>query len=123
MTRDTVQEARPSLVGILDPRAHQAALDEVLFGIEEEGISWVIRQESCEDVRATAYVAAQESRLAVGFAADARLLVLHQRNLPPHKPFLTLENYATYAAEQLKDFGCNAARLFKGQPLKECGNE
>ena len=91
--------------------AYTNAWDEVLFGIEEEGIPFSIQQIH------SAWQAARQSPLLVGIACDREKLIVHYKNLPASAPLFTLmyqqDNYAR------RSIGNNAARLVKGIPFRE----
>lgn len=55
---------------------------EVLLGIEEEGIPFVIQTQTDGDVTHCAWQAARRSPLLVGIACDKEKLVVHYKNLP-----------------------------------------
>lgn len=90
---------------------------EVLLGIEEEGIPFVIQPQSVGDVVHSAWQAACLSPLLVGIACDREKLVVHYKNLPTSAPLFTL----TYRQNSLdrRSTGNNAARLVKGIPFRD----
>lgn len=90
---------------------------EVLLGIEEEGIPFVIQRQSAGDVVQSAWQAARLSPLLVGIACDKETLVVHYKNLPTSAPLFTL----TYHQNSLdrRSTGNNAARLVKGIPFRD----
>lgn len=94
-----------------------AVWQEVLLGIEEEGIPFVIQQQSAGEVVECAWQAARQSPLLVGIACDAEKLVVHYKNLPTSAPLFTL----TYRQNSLdrRSTGNNAARLVKGIPFRD----
>ena len=89
---------------------------EVLWGIEEEGIPWRWQSSQEEDVTASAWRAAHHSALLVGIACDPQRLVIHYRNLPASAPLFTLMQQAEPQARRRA--GSNAARLVKGIPFR-----
>jgi len=90
---------------------------EVLLGIEEEGIPFVIQRQRDGDVVQSAWQAARQSPLLVGIACDRETLVVHYKNLPTSAPLFTL----TYRQNSLdrRSTGNNAARLVKGVPFRD----
>ena len=55
---------------------------EVLLGIEEEGIPFLLQHHPAGDVVDSAWQAARSSPLLVGIACDRHTLVVHYKNLP-----------------------------------------
>jgi hypothetical protein len=90
---------------------------EVLLGIEEEGIPFVIQNQAAGDVVQSAWQAARQSPLLVGIACNEETLVVHYKNLPTSAPLFTL----TYHQNSLdrRSTGNNAARLVKGIPFRD----
>jgi len=91
---------------------------QVLYGIEEEGIPFLIEQNTNIDVVNAAYAAAQRSPLLVGMACTREEIVVHFKNLQPSNPLFRLAKPLEQKAEHLRDLGNNAARLVKGLPFK-----
>ncbi|BAT44060.1 propanediol dehydratase [Escherichia albertii] len=91
--------------------------NEVLLGIEEEGIPFHIQQIPSGEVIDSAWQAARQSPLLVGIACDREKLIVHYKNLPASAPLFTLmyqqDNHAR------RSIGNNAARLVKGIPFRE----
>ena len=91
--------------------------NEVLLGIEEEGIPFHIQQIPSGEVIDRAWQAARQSPLLVGIACDREKLIVHYKNLPTSAPLFTLmyqqDNHAR------RSIGNNAARLVKGIPFRE----
>ena len=92
--------------------------NDVLLGIEEEGIPFVIQENHSADVIHNAWLAACQSPLLVGIGCSREKLVVHYKNLPASAPLFTLmyqqDNHAR------RSIGNNAARLVKGIPFREC---
>ncbi|AAZ88720.1 glycerol dehydratase reactivase beta/small subunit family protein [Shigella sonnei] len=91
--------------------------DEVLLGIEEEGIPFRIQHIPSGEVIDSAWLAARQSPLLVGIACDREELIVHYKNLPASAPLFTL----TYQQDNhtRRSIGTNAARLVKGIPFRE----
>ena len=91
--------------------------NEVLLGIEEEGIPFLIQHIPTGEVIDSAWLAARQSPLLVGIACDREKLIVHYKNLPASAPLFTLmyqqDNHAR------RSIGNNAARLVKGIPFRE----
>jgi Dehydratase medium subunit. len=92
--------------------------NDVLLGIEEEGIPFAIRDSFSGDVIQSAWQAACQSPLLVGIACDKQTLVVHYKNLPTSAPLFTLTYQQNSHAQ--RSIGNNAARLVKGIPFREC---
>ncbi len=91
-------------------------LQQLQYGLEEEGIPWVLDTKSGSNALDLAWEAAEASRLSVGIGLDGVGLVLHFSKLPKDKPLFQLP--AKYTAVQARILGANAARLVKKLPLK-----
>lgn len=97
---------------------HSLALwQEVLLGIEEEGIPFSIREQPADSLAQCAWQAAQHSPLLVGIACDESTLVVHYKNLPVPAPLFTLAQNQSHLAH--RHTGNNAARLVKGLPFRD----
>jgi len=119
-TRDTRETDQKPCILIFAPEsfAYQAMLDQVKLGVEEEGVP--CRVELLAPGTATSAddygnVAASASRLDVGVGFDNHGRAALNVGLMK-KPLFYLE--AGSAPADLRDLGCNAARLVKGMPLK-----
>lgn len=94
----------------------QTLWQEVLWGIEEEGIPWRWQPATDGDVVNSAWQAANQSALLVGIACDSQTLVIHYRNLPASSALFTLMQHEENPAQRRA--GSNAARLVKGIPFR-----
>lgn len=63
---------------------------DVLLGIEEEGIPFVLQPRTGGDLVHHAWQAAQRSPLLVGIACDREQLIVHYKNLPASTPLFSL---------------------------------
>lgn len=92
--------------------------NDVLLGIEEEGIPFVVQESHSADIIHSAWLAACQSPLLVGIGCNREQLVVHYKNLPTSAPLFTL----TYQKDShaRRRIGNNAARLVKGIPFREC---
>lgn len=97
-------------------------LHQMLWGIEEEGIPFKTTEKQITDIRKEAHNAASLSPLAVGIACTHQEIVVHSRNLTPENPLFQVSLHTLGAQgelySQLRNLGCNAARLVKGLPFK-----
>ncbi|MEI6858520.1 MAG: glycerol dehydratase reactivase beta/small subunit family protein [Shewanella sp.] len=113
-------ESKPSILISMESAELPEVWQEVLFGIEEEGIPYKLLNESnTDDVISRAYSAAQTSALAVGIACTSNKMVIHHKNLPEQQPLFNMEASALTDKLALRDLGNNAARLIKGIPFKQ----
>ncbi|STT56397.1 propanediol dehydratase reactivation factor small subunit [Klebsiella pneumoniae] len=60
------------------------------WGIEEEGIPFVLQPQTGGDLIHHAWQAAQRSPLQVGIACDRERLIVHYKNLPASTPLFSL---------------------------------
>lgn len=90
---------------------------DVLLGIEEEGIPFMLQHHPAGDVVDSAWQAARSSPLLVGIACDRHTLVVHYKNLPASAPLFTLMHHQDSQAH--RNTGNNAARLVKGIPFRD----
>lgn len=90
---------------------------DVLLGIEEEGIPFVLQPQTGGDLVHHAWQAAQRSPLLVGIACDREQLIVHYKNLPASTPLFSLRYHQDRLAR--RNTGNNAARLVKGIPFRD----
>ena len=90
---------------------------EVLLGIEEEGIPFLLQHHPAGDVVDSAWQAARSSPLLVGIACDREQLIVHYKNLPASTPLFSLRYHQDRLAR--RNTGNNAARLVKGIPFRD----
>ncbi len=97
-------------------------LQQLFWGMEEEGIPYKTSNAETSDIKKEAHKAASLSPLAVGIACNQQEIIVHSRNLSPDNPLFQLSLYTQNADNQLhnqlRNLGCNAARLVKGLPFK-----
>ena len=91
--------------------------NDLLLGIEEEGIPFVIQESSSADVIHNAWLAACQSPLLVGIGCSREKLVVHYKNLPTSAPLFTLMHHQD--SQAYRNTGNNAARLVKGVPFRD----
>ena len=108
---------RPAILILIAPGLPPGFLDPILWGIEEEGIPFEIREAWNAPAVEVAKQAANGSALNVGIAwTESGEVVLHHRDLPEAMPLFALPA-SSAAAGELRRMGMNAARLVKRQPL------
>lgn len=110
-----VEMTKPNIRILISPDAPQAALRQLTYGMEEEGIPWEQGTRERMDALAMAWEGAQASRLEVGVGLDRQNVVLHYSKLGQDQP---LYRVPARAADQVRILGANAARLVKKLPLK-----
>ena len=114
----TVETQRPEIIISLQKTVDEEELNEVLFGIEEEGIPYsIIRNDNIPAVEA-AYAAALKSKLSVGIGCSDKEVVVHQKILKPEKFLFKVSDYRSKSPESKRTLGSNAARLVKGNIFK-----
>lgn len=109
-----IEIVKPSVRILTAPDAPQAAVRQLTYGLEEEGIPWE-QGEKAGGALELAWEAAQKSRLEVGLGVDGRTVALHYAKLDREKP---LYEVAARQADRVRVLGANAARLVKKLPLK-----
>ena len=110
-------EERPVILVQLLGGCPASQWQEVLYGIEEEGIPYITAEHSTAELEQAAYEAAQRSPLLVGIACQYDALVVHYKNLRPESPLYRFSD-SHAAPDVLRALGSNAARLVKGLPFK-----
>jgi hypothetical protein len=91
-------------------------LQELLCGVEEEGVPCEVETAGEGGAVALAYRAAEASVLGVGLGLDgAGMAAAHYNKLPADKPLFTL-NYRLDGGK-IRGLAANAARLVKGMPF------
>ncbi|WP_431222774.1 glycerol dehydratase reactivase beta/small subunit family protein [Serratia sp. L9] len=111
----TANDAPAILISAADGATEQA-WQQVLLGIEEEGIPWHWQHEASGEIVQRAWQTAAQSLLLVGLACTANEMVVHYRNLPAPQPLFRLAG--PQEDECWRQLGNNAARLVKGLPFK-----
>jgi len=119
------ESSQPAVVISVDAGAEQKTWQPLLFGMEEEGIPFVLHNrpstpasQDADALMVLAHQACAASPLSVGVAVGSRDIVVHDPHLPVDKPLFILRNYPQRAEGDLRRLGCNAARLVKGLPFK-----
>lgn len=103
------------------PAIEPASYEQLLLGMEEEGVPYLRQAREEGSALHLGYLAAEQSRLGVGIGIGADgSIVLHYIKLKPDHPLFQI-----YLRETLKlrAIGANAARLVKGVPFKELESE
>ena len=91
--------------------------DEILWGIEEEGIPYDVKKIDCNDSEELSHLSSIKSKLAVGIGISKEGKInLTFNKLPKNKPLFTA--YLDDNSNILRDLGCNGGRLVKGIAFK-----
>ena len=114
----SLHEEQPVVLVYLLAGCDAGLWQQVFYGIEEEGIPFLLQQSVTSDVVTAAYDAAQRSPLLVGMACTREEMVVHFKNLQPANPLFRLSQPLQQKADVLRGLGNNAARLVKGLPFK-----
>jgi len=94
-----------------------STFNDVLFGIEEEGIPYEVKKQKGLDSSMLSYRAAQDSRLAVGIGIHkSGKITLTFNKLKEEEP-LFVTNLSS-EENTLRNLGANAGRLVKGIAFK-----
>lgn len=110
-----IEMTKPNVRVLMSPDASPAALRQLTYGMEEEGIPWEENTREGMDALALSWEAAQASRLEVGLGLDRQFVVLHYSKLQQDQP---LYRVPARQMDQVRAIGANAARLVKKLPLK-----
>ncbi len=114
----SLHEEQPVILVRLLADCDAGLWQQVFYGIEEEGIPFLLQTASGNDMVSAAYDAAQRSPLQVGIACDRNDMVVHFKNLQPVTPLFRLAKPLEQRGDVLRGLGNNAARLVKGLPFK-----
>ena len=109
-----IESAKKPSIHVHTNNQESAALQQLLFGMEEEGIPFMITEAQSNDVIREAHTATLSSPLLVGAALINDKVAIHYRNLPPEAPLFYEERITKDEKERLRKLGSNAARLVKG---------
>lgn len=110
---------RPTIIINIHHTIDEKCLENILFGIEEEGIPFLIKETDNSNAVHSAYDASKESRLSVGIGCNQNEVVVHYKNLKMEKYLFKVSNYESKSKELMRNLGSNAARLVKGEIFKE----
>jgi mRNA-degrading endonuclease HigB of HigAB toxin-antitoxin module len=95
---------------------HPDIIQEILLGIEEEGLPYSLEEKDLVSALELAYKAAEASHLGVGIGVATDGLVLHNNRLKEDQPLFSYK--LTDNEVVLRNLGGNAARLVKRMPFK-----
>lgn len=96
---------------------NKSRFNEILWGIEEEGIPYEVKALDCNISEELSHLASVKSKLAVGIGIDSEGKVTVTFNkLPENKPLFTAD--LDDNLDKLRNLGANAGRLVKGIDFK-----
>lgn len=95
----------------------KSRFNEILWGIEEEGIPYEVEALDCNISEELSHLASMKSKLAVGIGIDSEgKITVTFNKLHKDKPLFTA--YLDDSLDVLRDLGANAGRLVKGIAFK-----
>lgn len=100
-----------------DPK--QPEFLQLLYGIEEEGIPFELKEQTEGSEVELSFLACQESRLGVGLGVNGRWAALQYEKLNREQPLFRIELTQADHFSKARALGANAARLVKQMPFKE----
>lgn len=117
MIMGQLEYERPTIKVFVHPEfSKKDALNELCFGIEEEGVPYDLSCELAYDAKNLAWEAGQKSRLEVGLGIDPGSIVLTYGKLDKNAPLFEISSRSPEPL--LRAIGANAARLVKKLPFK-----
>lgn len=109
-------QVKPTIIVYVNPNTMNDNFNDVLWGIEEEGIPYLVIKDTEEQSEALAYAAANQSVLGVGIGVDNDNITLHYNKLQLTSPLFSISCESSPLAK--RELGSNAARLVKKTPFK-----
>ncbi|MFH5835494.1 glycerol dehydratase reactivase beta/small subunit family protein [Proteiniclasticum sp. C24MP] len=98
----------------------RAEIREITYGIEEEGIPYIIRISEEKRLEELARIASMDSQLDVGIGVDESLSgAIYYDKLP--EDYLLFRGNLLKETMKCRNLGINAARLVKGIPFNMGG--
>ena len=88
-------------------------LNEILYGIEEEGIPYLVKRVTIENVISASYQAAVSSPLLVGAGINDNNVSIHHAQLDKNKPLFHID-LSNVTKKDIRKCGVNTARMVKG---------
>ncbi len=113
--RAAIRTERPQILVFVNERLRRGQIDDILYGIEEEGIPYAVRTSTELNPLVLAHLASLESRLGVGIGISLDYVVITTEKLPERRPYLA--QVLNYNRDQDRVLGSNAARIVKRTPL------
>lgn len=90
-------------------------LSNILWGIEEEEIPYILVPKDENDTNILGYEASRESKLGVGIGISEKEVTLYQEKLEKDRPLFKYNVDSDVSI--LRAVGVNGARLIKGNPF------
>lgn len=90
---------------------------EVLWGIEEEEIPYIVKQMEFDDCETLSHEASLKSRLSIGIGINKEKIILTTNKLKKDKPLFCID--FNQGLKAFRNLGANGARLVKGIELKK----
>lgn len=117
MTKNTTVDKVCITIYISPSALKSDSLNEVLWGIEEEGIPYCVKECSDAHAHVQSHRASVDSVLGVGigFGMD-NMITVHSSRLEKNHPLLKVRG--DEPLYNMRNIGANAARLVKGIPFK-----
>lgn len=115
MNAAQIEMTKPTVHVLCSSDVPGSAFQQLLYGLEEEGIPWETWTKTEGNALTLAWDGAQASRLGVGVGMDGQTAVLNISKLEHERPLFQIP---VQSMEQVRILGANAARLVKKLPLK-----
>ena len=113
--RNTGFIEKPNIKVFIDSSFPVARFNDILLGMEEEGIPYDVQAKEQTDVYELAHEASVNSRVGVGIGIGKEGVVLQHEKLDKETPLFRIKLYQT---DLYRKIGSNAARLVKKMPFK-----
>ena len=107
MLKNGIDIVYSNIINVID-------IEEIFFGIEEEGVPYILKFLEDEKIDKESYVNGR-FEIGIGINSDGEIL-LNQKKYT--KKYILRESIES-SKRNLRIFGQNAARLLKGLPLKK----
>lgn len=117
-----MNEIEKPCILIYSNNANGLILNEILAGIEEEGIPYLIKDSEDKDLIDITYQYAQISKIGIAVGISNNRVVIHFNKLNAINPIIDVE-LKLYEKEKARALGNNAARLYKVMPFKSIEEE
>lgn len=111
------EEVRPSIVVATHHLITDWHLREILLGMEEEGVPYLVQTSDELNPLALAHEASLCSRLGVGMGVSLDFVVITTEKLPERRPYIVQILNLNAATDRA--LGANAARIVKRLPLTD----
>lgn len=110
-------EERPSIVVATHDSITERQLKEILLGMEEEGVPYLVQPSGELNPLALAHEASLCSRLGVGMGVSLDYVVITTEKLPEGRPYIA--RTLNHNAATDRALGASAARIVKRLPLTD----